>query len=163
MNLHKMPRKKKKKTAGYFDPKETLKLVGGVGAFVALLTFLAWGYPGLRFPVGGILCVIGFIVYLMGAYSLRRLVAEEGMLQALMFRFFPPYQWWFMATRWDEAKDFVAFFVAGMVAMAVGGGIIKTSPEGKKAEASDRAFQKLQEPRKTDVPTVLSNGGPSQH
>jgi DNA-directed RNA polymerase subunit RPC12/RpoP len=151
----KRPKKKKKKHSSYFDPKETLKLVAGVGAFVALLAFLAWGYPGIRFPVGGLLCVTGFIVYLMGAFSLRRLVAEEGFVQALMFRFCPPYQWWFIWTRWDEAKDFFAFFAAGMVAMAIGGGIIKTSPEGKKADASDRAFQKAQQSKKTDVPPVV--------
>ncbi len=65
------PKKPKKKKMGYFDAKETLKLVAGVGAFVAALAFLAWGYPEFRFPLGGALCVIGFIVYLLGSAALR--------------------------------------------------------------------------------------------
>jgi DNA-directed RNA polymerase subunit RPC12/RpoP len=152
-------KKKKKKKTGYFDPKETLQLVAGVCAFVAVLAFVAWRFPGSRFPVGGLLCVMGFIVYLMGAFSLRQLVAEEGVFQALLFRFFPPYQLWFVATHWDEAKDFFAFFAAGLVAMALGGGIIKTSPQGKLAEASDRAFKKAQQPKEMEVPPVISIGG----
>jgi hypothetical protein len=147
-------KKKKKKQSGYFDLKETLQLVAGVGALVVVLAFLAWRFPGFRFPVGGLLCVMGFIVYLMGAFSLRQLVAEEGIVQALLFRFFPPYQWWFIASRWDDAKDFAAFFAAGIVAMAIGGGIIKTSSVGKKAEESDRAFQKAVQSRNSDVRPV---------
>jgi hypothetical protein len=140
-------RRKKKKGSGYFDPKETLTLVAGVGALVAVLALLAWGYPGFRFPLGGILCVIGFIVYLLGWTAIRQLVAEEGFLKALLFRFCPPYQWWFVITRWDETRDYFAFFAAGAAIMAIGGGIIKTSEEGKRAEASDRAYQKMQRAR----------------
>jgi DNA-directed RNA polymerase subunit RPC12/RpoP len=143
-------KKKKKRASGYFDPKETLKLVAGVGAVVAVLALLAWGYPGFRFPLGGILCVIGFIVYLLGWTAIRQLVAEEGILKALMFRFCPPYQWWFVITHWDESRDFVAFFAAGAVIMAIGGGIIKTSEEGKRAEASDRAYQQMQRARQAE-------------
>ena len=83
-------KKKKKKYSSYFDAKETLKLVAGVGAFVAVLAFLAWGYPEFRFPLGGLLCVIGFIVYLLGSASLRQLVAEEGALKASCFGFVRP-------------------------------------------------------------------------
>jgi len=143
----KKKKKKKKKGSGYFDPKETLTLVAGVGAVVAVLALLAWGYPGIRFPLGGVLCVIGFIVYLLGWTALRQLVAEEGILKALMFRFCPPYQWWFVITHWDESRDFVAFFAAGAAIMAIGGGIIKTSEEGKRAEASDRAYRQMQRAR----------------
>ncbi len=145
-------KKRKKKGSGYFDPKETLTLVAGVGTVVAVLAFLAWGYPGIRFPLGGILCVIGFIVYLLGWTALRQLVAEEGILKALMFRFCPPYQWWFVITRWDDTRDFFAFFAAGAVIMAIGGGIIKTSEEGKRAEASDRAYQQMQKARHAEQP-----------
>lgn len=135
-------KKKKRKSDGYFDARETLKLVAGVGALVAVLALTAWGYPNFRFPLGGLLCVIGFIVYLLGITSLRQHVAEEGVLKALMFRFFPPYQWWYVATRWDETKDFVAFFGAGLVILSIGGAIIKTSPVGKLAAAADRALEK---------------------
>ena len=85
----KKKKKRKKKGSSYFDPKETLTLVAGVGAVVGVLAFLAWGYPEFRFPLGGLLSVIGFIVYLLGAVSLRQLVAEEGVVQAVMFRFCP--------------------------------------------------------------------------
>ena len=117
-------RKPRKKKTGYFDAKETLKLVAGVGAFVAALAFLAWGYPEFRFPLGGLLCVIGFIVYLLGSAALRQLVAEEGPLKAIFFRICPPYQWWYVMTHWDETRDFVAFFLAGsafIMAIAITG------------------------------------------
>jgi hypothetical protein len=148
----KAKRKKKKSRAGAFDPKEVLTLVGGVGAFVAVLAFLAWGYPDLRFPLGGLLCVIGFIVYLLGAFSLRQLAAEEGAMQAVLFRFFPPYQWYFVATHWAEARDFVAFFAAGFVILTIGGAIIKTSEIGRKAEESERAYQQVHEGGLEEMP-----------
>jgi Flp pilus assembly protein TadB len=152
----KKKKKRKKKGSGYFDPKETLQLVAGVGALVAVLAFLAWGYPGIRFPLGGILCVIGFIVYLLGSASLRQVVAEDGFFKLLLFRFCPPYQWWYVMTHWEETRDFFAFFVAGACIMGVGGAIIKTSEEGRRAEASDRAFQKLQRGRSAQtVPPVF--------
>jgi hypothetical protein len=151
-------KKKKRKSSGYFDPKDTLALVGGVGAFVAVLTFLAWGYPGLRFPLGGLLCVLGFIVYLLGAVSIRQLVAEEGPIKALVFRFCPPYQWWFVATHWAETKDFVAFFGAGLVILSIGSAVLKTSEIGKKAEESERAYQKIKQGDRAGVPPAFVPG-----
>ena len=71
------------------------------------------GLPRISLPLGGFLCVIGFIVYLLGSSSLRRLVADEGVLKLLLYRFCPPYQWWYIIRHWDETKDFFAFFVAG--------------------------------------------------
>ena len=143
---------KRKKYSSYFDAKETLKLVAGVGALVGVLAILAWGYPEFRFPLGGFLCVLGFIDNHLGSVSLRQLVAEEGVLKALMFRFCPPYQWWFVATHWEETRDFVAFFVAGAFVMSLGGAIIKISPTGRKAEASERAYQKLLKGKQSDAP-----------
>jgi uncharacterized membrane protein YgdD (TMEM256/DUF423 family) len=148
-------KKKKKKKTGFFDPKETLSLVGGVAVFVGVLAFLAWGYPEFRFPLGGLLCVIGFIVYLLGSASLRQLVAEEGAFKALLFRFFPPYQWWFVATHWSDTKDFVAFFGAGLVILGIGGAIIKTSPVGKRAEESERAYQKARQGSQPEAPSAV--------
>ena len=104
---------RRKKELELLRPKETLKLVAGVSAFVAVIAVLAWGYPELRIPLGGFLFVIGFIVYVLGSVSLRQLVAEEGVLKLLFFRFCPPYQWWYVATHWAETRDFVAFFLAG--------------------------------------------------
>ena len=142
--------KKKKKQSSFFDPKETLKLVAGVGALVVVLAFAAWAYPEFRLPLGGVLCVIGFIVYVLGAVSLRQLVAEEGMLKLLLFRFFPPYQWWFIFTRWQETRDYLAFFMAGAMVMSVGGAIIKISPLSIKAEAAERAYMQKIERRQAD-------------
>jgi hypothetical protein len=135
-------KKKRKKKQGFFDAKETLKLVAGVGVVVALVVVAAWRLPDFRFPLGGILCVVGFITYLLGWVSLRQLVAEEGALQSLMFRFLPPYQWWYVMTHWAETRDYVAFFASGLMILALGGAIIKISPVGKEAAESERAFQK---------------------
>lgn len=149
--------KKRKKHSSYFDPKETLKLIAGVGALVAVLAFLAWGYPDFRFPLGGFMCVVGFIVYAMGAYSLRQVVAEEGMIKLIAFRLCPPYQWWFVATRWQETRDFFAFFLAGAITMSLGGAIIKVSPVGKEAEANERAYQKIANPKPAETPRAATN------
>ena len=153
-------KKKKKKHSGFFDPKETLKLVAGVLVVVAVLAFAAWRFPDFRVPLGGFLCLVGFIVYVMGAVSLRQLVAEEGAIKLLLFRVCPPYQWWFVMTHWDEAKDFFAFFVAGAMILSLGGGIIKISPLAQKAAAEQRAYQKKVEQRRAEmqppgVPTIV--------
>lgn len=149
-------KRKKKKGSSYFDPKDTLILAGGVTGFVAVLAFLSWGYPDLRFPVGSFMCVLGFIVYLLGAASIKQVVAEEGFHHVVLFRFFPPYQWYFVATRWQETKDFVAFFAAGLIILGIGGAVLKTSPIGKKAEASEQAYQKLhQGGEEADAPNVM--------
>jgi hypothetical protein len=135
-------KKKKRKASGYFDPKDTLILVGCALALVGVLGFLAWAYPHFRFPLGGFLCVIGFIVYLLGAVSLRQLVAEEGLFKLIVYRFIPPYQLWFVLSRWSDTKDYFAFFAAGMLILAIGGAVIKTSPTGQKAEESEQAYQR---------------------
>jgi hypothetical protein len=154
----KKKKKRKKKRSGYFDPKDTLSLVAGVGAVVGVLAGLAWGYPDFRFPLGGFLCVFGFIVYLLGSASLRQLVAEEGLFKALMFRFFPPYQLWFIARNWAETKDYVAFFAAGFVVMSIGGAVIKLSPSGQRAEALERAYQRMQQGPEDEAPPAVVNG-----
>jgi hypothetical protein len=94
----------------------------------------------------------------LGSAALRQLVAEEGILKLMLYRFCPPYQWWYVMTHWEDTRDFFAFFVAGSAIMAIGGGIIKTSAEGKRAEASDRAFRKMQERRPVDAAPVISKG-----
>jgi hypothetical protein len=144
-------KKKRKKQSSFFDPKETLKLVAGVGAVVAVLGFLAWAYPDFRMPLGGLLCLIGFVVYVLGAVSLRQLVAEEGFIKLMLFRFCPPYQWWFIFSRWDETRDFFAFFMAGAIVMSLGGAIIKVSPLSIKAEADERTYQQKVERRQADL------------
>lgn len=154
----KKKKKKKKKTSSFFDPKETLKLVAGVGVVVIVLAFLGWRFPDMRFPIGGLLCVVGFITYLMGWASIKQLVAEEGDFKALMFRFVVPYQWWFILTRWSDTKDYFAFFMAGMMILGIGGAIIKTSPIGKKAEASDREYQKARRGTVNEAPPPVVKG-----
>jgi hypothetical protein len=152
----KKKKRKKKKQTGFFNPKDTLILVGCVLGFVGVLAFFAFRFPDFRFPLGGFLCVVGFITYLLGAASLRQLVAEEGVFNLMLYRFFPPYQWWFVISRWSETKDYFAFFASGLMILGLGGFIIKESPTGKKAEASEKAFQRAQE-----GPAFLAEAGVS--
>ena len=115
-------------------------------------------YPDFRVPLGGFICVVGFIVYVLGAVALRQLVAEEGFIKLMLFRFFPPYQWWFIFTRWQETRDFLAFFMAGAMVMSVGGAIIKISPLGIKADAAERAYLKKHERRQARMRPALPAG-----
>ena len=143
-------KKKKKKQSSFFDPKETLKLVAGVGAVVVALGIAAVAFPEFRLPLGGVLCLVGFIVYVLGAISLRQLVAEEGFIKLMLFRFFPPYQWWFIFSNWKETRDYFAFFMAGAMVMSLGGAIIKISPLSVKAEADERAYMQRFERRQAE-------------
>jgi hypothetical protein len=148
----KKKKKKKRKKAGDSGAKDTLVLVAGVGAVVGVLALVAWRVPDLRFPLGGLLCVVGFIVYLLGWAAIRQLAAEEGALQVLLFRFFPPYQWWFVARNWADTRDYVAFFGAGLVIMGLGGAVIKTSDVGKRAAAADRAIENARQGTEAGIP-----------
>ena len=65
----KKKRKRRKKT-GYFDTQETLTLVGARASSSASWRFLAWFFPEFRYPLGGLLAVMGAIFYLLGAMSL---------------------------------------------------------------------------------------------
>jgi ribosomal protein S27E len=152
----KKKKKKKRKKAGASDAKDTLVLVAGVGVVVGVLALVAWKLPDLRFPLGGLLCVVGFVVYLLGWASLRQLVAEEGMFQVLLFRFFPPYQLWFVLRNWVDTRDYVAFFAAGLMIMGIGGAVIKTSDVGKRAAAADRAIEKARQATEAGAPPVAA-------
>jgi DNA-directed RNA polymerase subunit RPC12/RpoP len=158
----KKKKKKKRKKTGSSDAKDTLVLVAGVGVVVGALALVAWRVPDLRFPLGGLLCVVGFVVYLLGAAAIRQLVAEEGGFQVLLFRFFPPYQLWFVVRNWADTKDFVAFFAAGLVIMALGGGVIKTSAVGKRAAAADRAIEKARQSTEAEAPSAGTIDGPAE-
>jgi hypothetical protein len=149
----KKKKRKKKKRAGEFDLKETLILVAGVGALVAVLAVVAWRLPDFRIILGGLLCVLGFIVYVMGLVSLRQLAAEEGAFKALLFRFFPPYQVWFVVSRWADTRDYVAFFIAGLLVLTIGGAVLKTAPMTKEEIASARAFERARGGRTAQIPT----------
>lgn len=137
----KKAKKKQRKKAGYFDLKETLTMVGGVSIFVGVLALLAWYFPGFRFPLSGLLVVTGAVLYLLGAMSLRRLAEHEGFFKSLAYRFFPPYQLWFVVTHWRETQDYFAFFVTGLVTVAIGLAVFRTSPTFTEAEASEREYQ----------------------
>ncbi len=138
----KRAKKKKRKNADYSDLKETLTLVAGVGVLVGVLALLAWRFPDFRFPLGGLLAVIGFVLYLLGTMSLTRLVETEALFTRLAFRFFPPYQLWFVLSHWDQARDFFAFFVSGAMVMAIGGAVVTTSQTFKRANENEREYRK---------------------
>jgi len=137
----KKAKKKKRKKTGFFDLKETLTLVAGVSVVVGVLAFLAWYFPEFQYPLGGLLAVIGFVLYLLGAMSLRRIAENEGFVKSMAYRFFPPYQLWFVVTRWADTRDYFAFFISGLIIAVIGVAMIITSPSFKKAEESDRAYQ----------------------
>jgi transcription elongation factor Elf1 len=138
----KRAKKKKRKKSGDLDLQETLTLVGGVSVVVGALGLAAWYFPDFRYFLGGLVAVIGFILYFLGARSLRELAAHEGFFKLTLYRFCPPYQLWFVLTHWDEARDFFAFFVSGAIVMSIGGAVVTTSPTFKKAAASEREYQK---------------------
>ena len=75
--------------------------------------------------------------------SLRRLAENLGFFKALAYRFFPPYQLWFVLTRWADTRDYFAFFISGLITVTIGVAVIITSPTYKAAEESDRAYQSM--------------------
>jgi hypothetical protein len=64
---------------------------------------------------------------------------------------------WFVATHWEDTKDFVAFFAAGLVIMTIGSAVIKTSEIGKKAAESERSYQEIRQGGRVQVPPSLAN------
>jgi hypothetical protein len=138
----KRAKKRKRKRSGDLDLQETLTLVGGVSAVVGVLGFVAWYFPDFRYFLGGLVAVIGFFLYFLGARSLRELVAKEGFVKLMLYRFFPPYQMWFVLTHWDETRDFFAFFVSGAIIMSIGGAVITTSPTFRRASENEREYRK---------------------
>jgi hypothetical protein len=137
----KRAKKKKHKKSGYFDLQETLILVGGVSVVVGVLSFLAWFFPDFRYPLGGLLAAIGFFCYFLGAMSLRQIAYNEGFFKMMLYRFFPPYQLWFVVTRWADTQDYFAFFASGLIIMGIGVAVIKTSETSKRADANEQEYQ----------------------
>jgi hypothetical protein len=163
----KKAKKKKRKKAGYFDAQETLTLVGGVGIVVAVFALAAWRFQEFRYPLGGLLTVIGVAFYLFGILSLRRVVRAEGMIKLFAFRFFPPYQFWYIITHWEETREFFAIVVSGAAIAAIGVTVVRTSPAVAKAEASHRVYQATveefvtgKEPWKLSPPVTTKPGNP---
>jgi hypothetical protein len=107
-----------------------------------VLAVLAWSFPDFRYLLGGLLAVIGVILYLLGARSLRQVAERESFLKLMAYRFFPPYQLWFVLTRWSETRDYFGFFVSGLLVMVIGGAVVTTSPTFKRANESEREYQK---------------------
>ncbi len=137
----KKAKRKQRKQTSFFDLNETLTMLGGVGVVVGVLGFLAWRFPEFRFPLAGLLVVIGAVMYLLGAMSLRRVADNESFLKSMAFRFFPPYQLWYVLTHWRDTQDFFAFFVSGLMIVAIGLGVFRTSPTFTEAEKSNRDYQ----------------------
>ena len=69
-----------------------------------------------------------------------RLAENVSYFKAMAFRFFPPYQLWFVLTRWGDTRDYFAFFVSGLITAAIGVVVIITSPTYKAAEESGRVM-----------------------
>ncbi len=137
----KKAKKKRRKKSGLSDLKETLTMLGGVGVVVAVLGFVAWRFPESRFPLAGLLVVIGAVLYLLGAMSLSRVAEHESFLKSMAFRFFPPYQWWYVVMHWEDTRDFMAFIVSGVIILGIGLGVYRTSNTFLEAEKANRDYQ----------------------
>ena len=137
----KKAKKKRRKKTGLSDLKETMAMLGGVGVVVGLLGLVAWRFPESRFPLAGLLVVIGAVLYLLGAMSLSRVAEHESFLKSMAFRFFPPYQWWYVVMHWEDTRDFMAFIVSGVIIVGVGLGVYRTSNTFLAAEKSNRDYQ----------------------
>ncbi len=140
-NINRNKNRKPRSSGDFFDPKETLRLIGTMSVMVVLLAYFATAVPAFRFVVGGLLCVIGVLVYIMAAITLSKSVAADNPLKLLLLRICPPYQWWYVVSHWSAGKECFAFFVAGIVFVAIGVGVLKISEPVKKAEASESATQ----------------------
>ena len=144
----KKPSVMKKRIGGTLEVGDLLNVLGFVVAASVVLGSLAWAYPDARFPLGGVL--VGF----------SQIARDEGLHFSLACRFVPLYKWYYLFTRWADTKDYAAFFVAGALVMSTGGLLIKTSPVGAKAEASERALKALQERGSEPVGIAPPPGGP---
>ena len=140
-NKNRNTNRKPKSSGDFFDPKETLRLIGTMSVVVVLLAYFATAVPAFRFVVGGLLCVIGVLVYIMAAITLMRTVPENKPLEGLLVKVCPPFQWWYVFNHWSATKECLAFFIAGIVFVAIGVGVLKISEPVKKAEASESATQ----------------------
>ena len=140
-NINRNTNRKPKSSGDFFDPKETLRLIGTMSVIVVLLAYFATAVPAFRFVVGGLLCVIGVLVYVMASVTLMRTVPENKPLEGLLVKICPPFQWWYVVNHWSATKECLAFFIAGIVFVAIGVGVLKISEPAKKAEASESATQ----------------------
>lgn len=82
----------KKRLSGSFEVADLVNVMVFSLSATVILGFFAWAYPGLRFPIGGLLCVMGFIVYLIGTYGFSQIAREESMHHYFACRFVPLYK-----------------------------------------------------------------------
>ena len=110
------------------------------------------GLPGITVPARRV--PLRHRIYCLRARRclLRQLVAEEGIIKVLMFRFFPPYQWWFVFTRWQDAKDFFAFFLAGAMVMSLGGADHQNFPRRSEGRSVPTRLEKMLKAKQAESP-----------
>jgi serine/threonine protein kinase len=118
--------------------KQAAALLSCVGA----LLFLAWNYPEFRYPLGGLLAVIGVVLCTLGAMSQAPLAWRQGLLKSMAYRFFSLDQLAYVQTRRAEAWDYFAFFASGLMIVAISVAIVTTAPRARMAEQSERAYQR---------------------
>ena len=119
---------------------DVVNILGASVVGITVISLICWQFPGARFPIGGGLTVFGFIVYLLGTFGFSKVASEEGAHYSLMCRFVPLYKWYYLFTRWDEMKGHFVFFCVGLMFLWPGLFILKISPQGQKAEASEKAY-----------------------
>ena len=142
----KKARKAKKRASAGLEPKEVAQLIGGGVALVALLGGLAYAAPNFRLPIGGVLCVIGGLVYFLGTLGFAHVAREEGAIYSLCCKFVPLYKWYYLVTRWEEMRGHFALYAVGLVLLGPGVWIVKESPYYKRIDAIEKAGMMADDP-----------------
>ena len=84
----------------------------------------------LRFPqsmgvVALLMVIVGGVIWVFGAWSIREMVLEEGLVTLILFMIFPFYQLYYLASRWREAMWPVILQFVGLGLVGVGIELIK--------------------------------------
>ena len=136
----KKPKRKEGKKSGFFNPQETLTLVGGVSVVVpGTGTWWPGGFRSFDFRSVHCWSVIGAVLYLMGCDIVTAAHRTTSRFLQVVFCFgsFPRTSCGSVLTRWEETRDYFAFILSGLISVAVGVAIVITSPTYKAAEASE--------------------------
>lgn len=146
----KKARKGKKRASAGLEPKEVAQMIGGGVALVALLGGLSYAAPNFRLPIGGVLCVIGGLVYFLGTLGFSHVAREEGAIYSLCCKFVPLYKWYYLVTRWEEMRGHFALYAVGLVLLGPGVWIVKESPYYKRIDAIEKAGMMADDPDESE-------------
>lgn len=126
--------KEKKRSSGGLEPREVVNILAVALVVASVLGGLAYSTPDFRFPIGGLLCAVGALVYVLGTYGFSQVAREEGAVYSLCCKFVPWYKWYYLYSRWDMMKNHFTFYVVGFMLLAPGMMIVKASPEFRNVD-----------------------------